>query len=66
MTNSETLIWHFIPPRLPHFGGLWEAGMSSMKYHLNELVGITAFTFKQLDSSRGMSEFLSNDSNDLI
>jgi hypothetical protein len=31
-------------------GGLWEAEMSSMKYHLNELAGIRAFTFKELDS----------------
>lgn len=26
--------WHFIPASSPHFGGLWEAGVKSMKYHL--------------------------------
>ncbi|KAJ0169346.1 hypothetical protein K1T71_015230 [Dendrolimus kikuchii] len=36
---SETLAlegtqWHFIPAYSPNFGGLWEAGVKSMKYHL--------------------------------
>ncbi|XP_046976484.1 uncharacterized protein LOC124542600 [Vanessa cardui] len=26
--------WHFIPAYSPHMGGLWEAGVKSMKYHL--------------------------------
>jgi len=25
--------WHFFPPNSPHFGGLWEAGVKSLKYH---------------------------------
>jgi hypothetical protein len=46
--NSETLTWHFTPPHSPQFGGLWVAGMGSMKYHLKEVVWIMAFTFKEL------------------
>lgn len=30
--------YHFKPPLAPHHGGLWEAGVKSMKYHLKRIV----------------------------
>lgn len=31
--------WHFITPAAPHEGGIWEAAVKSMKYHLRRVAG---------------------------
>ncbi|GFX88857.1 integrase catalytic domain-containing protein [Trichonephila clavipes] len=40
---SESIQWHFNPPATPHFGGLWEAGVKSLKNHLKRVVGNNIF-----------------------
>ena len=42
--------WHFIPPNSPHFGGLWEAGVKSLKYHWKRTVGKELLTFEEFST----------------
>jgi len=32
--ENEQIDKHFIPQAEPHFGGIWEDGVKSVKYHL--------------------------------
>ncbi|XP_066260433.1 uncharacterized protein [Euwallacea similis] len=43
---NEGIELHFIPPQSPHFDGLWEAGVKSMKFHLKRVVSNTPLTFE--------------------
>jgi hypothetical protein len=46
--SNENIQWKFIPPRTPNFGGLWEAGVKSVKFHIKRVVGETVLTYDEL------------------
>jgi hypothetical protein len=47
-SGIQWFVQKFHPPGAPHFGGLWEAGVKSVKYHLHRMLGETRLTFEEL------------------
>ncbi len=45
---SNSIDWKFSPSRSPHFGGMWEAGVKTMKTLLRKRVGDHRLTFEEL------------------
>jgi len=45
---ADGIDWKFIPPRAPHFGGLWEAAVKSAKYHIYRVVGASILAIDEL------------------
>ena len=42
--TTENIEWKIIPEHGPHFGGLWESAVCSMKTHLGQIIGNVKLT----------------------
>ncbi|GFV89526.1 uncharacterized protein TNCV_4153411 [Trichonephila clavipes] len=71
---EEGIEWNFIPPASPHFGGLWEANIKSMKRILLRVAKSAIMNFEELTTLMAQIEAvlnlrplspLSSDPNDL-
>ncbi|GFX76541.1 integrase catalytic domain-containing protein [Trichonephila clavipes] len=71
---KEQIKWNFNPPSAPHFGGLWEAGVKSLKHHLKRVIGNSILSHEEFLTLVVQSEAvlnsrpicpLSNDPNDV-
>lgn len=48
--NAKGVNFKFIPPRAPHFGGLWEAAVKSAKHLLFKNVSTVDLTYEELET----------------
>jgi len=48
--STETIHWSFNPPAAPHFGGLWEAAVKRVKYHLKRVMGNSRFNWVEFET----------------
>ena len=45
--TSQNIEWKFIPEQTPHFGGLWEVAVKSLKLHLQKVLGEAKLNFEE-------------------
>lgn len=58
--TNDGIQFHFIPPYSPHFGGLWESGVRSVKYHLRRIVGNANLTYEEFSTVLAQIEAILN------
>ncbi|XP_055840650.1 uncharacterized protein LOC129908278 [Episyrphus balteatus] len=58
--SKDQITWKFIPPASPHFGGLWEAGVKSVKTHLKRVIGDQRLTYEEMYTLLAKIESLLN------
>jgi len=57
---EEGIKWHFIPPRSPNFGGIWEASVKAFKTHLKKVAGTSLLTIEEMHTFTTQIESILN------
>jgi len=60
MAAEEDIKWHFIPPRTPNFGGIWEASVKAFKTHLKKIAGTSLLTIEEMHTFTTQIESILN------
>lgn len=58
--SNDGIRFHFIPAYSPHFGGIWEAGVKSAKFHLLRVLGNCHLSYEELNSTLVQIEAILN------
>ncbi|CAK1596633.1 unnamed protein product [Parnassius mnemosyne] len=58
--TQEGFKFVFIPSYAPHFGGIWEAGVKSAKFHIKRVMGNSHLTFEELSTLFAQVEAILN------
>lgn len=58
--SGEGIKFTFIPAYAPHFGGIWEAGIKSAKYHIKRVMGNAHLTFEEIGTLFAQIEAILN------
>lgn len=48
--SEENIKFNFIPCYSPVLGGIWEAGVKSVKYHIKRVIGLTKLNYEQFNT----------------
>lgn len=48
--HLQSTEWKFITPSAPHEGGIWEAAVKQMKYHLKRVIGVQKYSFQSMSA----------------
>ncbi|CAG9137874.1 unnamed protein product [Plutella xylostella] len=57
---DDGIKFNFIPPYTPHFGGLWEAAVKSVKFHLRRVLGLAHLTYEEMSTCLSQIEAILN------